>query len=326
MTTAQLPKKKAKVLGVEMAFAEEGAGDPIVFLHGNPTSSYLWRNVMPHLKGQGRLIAPDLIGMGDSDKLQESGPGRYTFAEHRDHLFALLKELGVLENVTLVLHDWGSALGFHWAEQNAAAVKAIAYMEAVVRPFRWDEFPGTARDVFKGFRSPAGEKMILEQNMFIEGVLPGAIMRKLEPEEMAAYRKPFIEPGESRRPMLTWPRQIPIEASRRRWLNWSNPMAASWKVPRSLSSSSMPNPAPWCGVKCASIAAPGPISRRSPFGARTLSKRIRLTRLARRFRPGSRGFDGRRLIGDRLLPAPDRWCTRPGSFGQPLTFTTWRNR
>lgn len=211
MTTAQLPKKKAKVLGVEMAFAEEGAGDPIVFLHGNPTSSYLWRNVMPHLKGQGRLIAPDLIGMGDSDKLQESGPGRYTFAEHRDHLFALLKELGVLENVTLVLHDWGSALGFHWAEQNAAAVKAIAYMEAVVRPFRWDEFPGTARDVFKGFRSPAGEKMILEQNMFIEGVLPGAIMRKLEPEEMAAYRKPFIEPGESRRPMLTWPRQIPIE-------------------------------------------------------------------------------------------------------------------
>jgi len=211
MTTAQLPKKKAQVLGVEMAFAEEGAGDPIVFLHGNPTSSYLWRNVMPHLKGQGRLITPDLIGMGDSDKLQDSDPGRYTFAEHRDHLFALLEKLGVLENVTLVLHDWGSALGFHWAEKNAAAVKGIAYMEGVVRPFSWDEFPSTARDVFKGFRSPAGEKMILEQNMFVEGVLPGAIMRKLEPEEMAAYRKPFIEPGESRRPMLTWPRQIPIE-------------------------------------------------------------------------------------------------------------------
>ena len=211
MTAQGFPKKKATVLGRQMAYAEQGAGDPIVFLHGNPTSSYLWRNVMPHPQDQGRLIAPDLIGMGDSDKLPDSGPGRYTFADHRDHLFALLETLGVTENVTLVLHDWGSALGFHWAEQHAGAVKAIAHMEAVVRPFSWDEFPGTARDTFKAFRTAQGDKMILQQNLFVEAVLPGAIMRTLDAEEMDAYRKPFLAPGEDRRPMLTWPRQIPID-------------------------------------------------------------------------------------------------------------------
>ena len=211
MTAQGFPKKKATVLGRQMAYAEQGAGDPIVFLHGNPTSSYLWRNVMPHLQDQGRLIAPDLIGMGDSDKLPDSGPGRYTFADHRDHVLALLETLGVTENVTLVLHDWGSALGFHWAEQHAGAVKAIAHMEAVVRPFSWDEFPGTARDTFKAFRTAQGDKMILQQNLFVEAVLPGAIMRTLDAEEMDAYRKPFLAPGEDRRPMLTWPRQIPID-------------------------------------------------------------------------------------------------------------------
>ena len=211
MSSAPLPKKQLEVEGLQMAYVEEGEDDPIVFLHGNPTSSYLWRDVMPHLRGQGRLIAPDLIGMGDSAKLPDSGPDRYTLTEHQDYLFALLEALNVTSNVTLVLHDWGSALGFHWTEHHAQAVKAVAYMEAIVRPLTWADFPNSVRDVFKGFRSPAGEKMVLEQNIFVEGVLPGAIMRRLEPEEMAEYRRPYTTPGEDPRPMLSWPRQIPIE-------------------------------------------------------------------------------------------------------------------
>lgn len=219
-STAELAKKKIGVLGRQMAYVEEGVGDPIVFLHGNPTSSYLWRNVMPHLSGQGRLIAPDLIGMGDSDKLPDSGPERYTLAEHRDHLFALLEALDVTSNVTLVLHDWGSALGFHWAEHHADALKGVAYMEAIVRPLTWDDFPNSVRDTFKAFRSPAGDELILQKNLFVEGLLPGAIMRTLEPEEMDVYRKPFLEPGEDRRPMLSWPRQIPIEGEPAEVVQW----------------------------------------------------------------------------------------------------------
>jgi haloalkane dehalogenase len=194
-----------------MAYIEEGSGDPIVFLHGNPTSSYLWRNVMPHLRGRGRLIAPDLIGMGDSEKLEDSGPDRYTYVEHRKYLFALLEELGVKENVTLVIHDWGSGLGFHWAHQNQSAVKGIAYMEAVVAPGRWDAFPEQMKGLFQSLRSPMGETMVLEKNFFVEKMLPGAIMRKLSDEEMDEYRRPFAEPGEGRRPTLTWPRQIPLD-------------------------------------------------------------------------------------------------------------------
>jgi haloalkane dehalogenase len=194
-----------------MAYVEHGSGDPIVFLHGNPTSSYLWRNVMPHLEGRGRLIAPDLIGMGDSDKLLPSGPDRYRFVEHRRYLDALLEKLDVRSRVTLVIHDWGSALGFDWANRHREAVRAIAYMEAIVRPVTWAEWPKAAKDVFQAFRSPAGEKLVLEQNTFIEGVLPTSILRKLSEEEMNAYRKPFATPGEGRRPTLTWPRQIPIE-------------------------------------------------------------------------------------------------------------------
>lgn len=205
-------KKFQTVHGKQMAYIEEGEGDPIVFLHGNPTSSYLWRNIMPYLAGKGRLIAPDLIGMGDSDKLDDSGPDRYTYVEHRKYLFALLEQLGVTSNVTLVIHDWGSGLGFHWAHKNPSAVKGIAFMEAIVAPIpKWDQFPEGAREIFQGFRSPAGEDRVLEQNMFVEGVLPTSILRTMTDEEMDEYRRPFAEAGEGRRPTLTWPRQIPIE-------------------------------------------------------------------------------------------------------------------
>ncbi|WP_419195099.1 haloalkane dehalogenase [Novipirellula herctigrandis] len=204
-------KKFKTIHGKQMAYIEQGEGDPIVFLHGNPTSSYLWRNVMPHMEGKGRLIAPDLIGMGDSDKLNDSGPDSYTYVEQRKYLFALLEELGVTENVTLVIHDWGSGLGFHWAQTHQDAVKGIAFMEAIVAPLSWDHFDEAVLDVFKGMRSPAGEEMILQQNVFVEQILPGSILRKLRDEEMNEYRRPFSNEGEDRRPTLTWPRQIPID-------------------------------------------------------------------------------------------------------------------
>lgn len=204
-------KKRTSVLGSEMAYVEVGRGDPIVFLHGNPTSSYLWRNVIPHLERRGRCIAPDLIGMGDSAKLTPSGPERYRFVEHREYLDALLAALGVRERVTLVVHDWGSALGFDWANRHRGAVVGIAYMEAIIRPIGWNDWPEAARQIFQAFRSPAGEAMVLEQNVFVERVLPTSVLRKLGDAEMAVYRRPFREPGESRRPTLTWPRQIPID-------------------------------------------------------------------------------------------------------------------
>ncbi len=208
---ARYPKSFRDALGAQMAYVEVGGGDPIVFLHGNPTSSYLWRNVMPHLEGLGRLIAPDLIGMGDSAKLPDSGPDRYTFAEHRRYLDALLEGLGVDAAVTFVVHDWGSALGFDWANRHRDAVKGLAYMEAIIRPVTWDDWPGPARRVFEGFRSPAGEHMVLDDNVFVERVLPASVLRGLTEEEMDVYRRPFLIPGEDRRPTLTWPREIPID-------------------------------------------------------------------------------------------------------------------
>jgi haloalkane dehalogenase len=205
-------KRRQRVLGREMAYVEVGAGDPIVLLHGNPTSSYLWRNVIPHLQSLGRCIAPDLIGMGDSDKLPDSGPGSYRFVEHRRYLDALLEALNVRERVILIIHDWGSTLGFDWANRHREAVRGIAYMEAMVGRQYWDHWDKFGmRPVLQALRSEAGEQMVLQDNFFIEKVLPGAILRKLSDEEMAEYRRPFAEPGEGRRPTLTWPRQIPIE-------------------------------------------------------------------------------------------------------------------
>ncbi len=212
MLSAKEPKKKTiEVHGKNMAYVEMGEGDPIVFQHGNPTSSYLWRNIMPHLVDQGRCIAVDLIGMGDSDKLDDPGPQSYRYVEHRDYLFAAWEALGVNDRVTLVIHDWGSALGFDWAQQQEGAVAGIAYMEAITRPVTWDEWPEAARQVFQGFRSEAGESMVLDKNIFVERVLPGSVIRDLTDEEMNVYRRPYLEPGEDRRPTLTWPRQIPIE-------------------------------------------------------------------------------------------------------------------
>jgi len=191
---------------------EVGEGDPIVLLHGNPTSSYLWRNVLPYLQERGRCIAPDLIGMGDSDKLTDSGPTSYRFVEHRRYLDALLEALDVRERITFVVHDWGSALGFDWANRHREAVKGIAYMEAIVRPQGWDHWDNmNMRPFLQALRSESGEMMVLQDNFFIEKILPGAILRTLSAEEMAEYRRPFAEPGEGRRPTLTWPREIPIE-------------------------------------------------------------------------------------------------------------------
>jgi len=204
-------KKRIEVLGHTMAYVDVGEGDPIVFLHGNPTSSYLWRNVIPHLQELGHCIAPDLIGMGDSDKLLYSGPGSYTFVEHRRYVDALLAALSVNERVTFVVHDWGSALGFDWANRHRNAVKGLAYMEALVRPLTWDEMPEALRPVFQALRSQAGEAMVLEQNLFIEEILPRQILRGLTEREMAHYRRPFAAPGEGRRPTLTWPRQVPLD-------------------------------------------------------------------------------------------------------------------
>lgn len=205
-------KHKVTVHGREMAYIDEGVGDPIIFLHGNPSSSYEWRNVIPHLVDMGRCIAPDLIGMGDSDKLPNSGPSSYRFIEHRKYLDTFLEALDVQNRVTLVIHDWGSALGFDWAYRHPQAIRAIAYMEAFVIPITsWNDWPDEhAVELFKKIRSDAGEELVLNQNFFIENILPGCVLRKLSDAEMAVYRRPYKNPGESRRPTLTWPREIPI--------------------------------------------------------------------------------------------------------------------
>ena len=196
------------VLDSEMAYIDVGSGDPILFLHGNPTSSYLWRNVMPHVQELGRCLAPDLIGMGQSGP---SSDGQYGFEDHRRYLDEWLEAVGAKDHLTIVAHDWGSGLGFDWARRHPKAVKGIAYMEAIVRPVTWMEWPEAARNIFQAMRSKAGEEIVLTKNVFVDRILPSAILRNLTDEEMEEYRRPYIKPGESRRPTLTWPRQIPIE-------------------------------------------------------------------------------------------------------------------
>ena len=205
-------EKHFKVVnGKRLAYIEEGHGDPIVLLHGNPTSSYLWRNVIPELTASGRVIAPDLIGQGDSEKLSVSeGPGRYTFEVAYEYLVGLLSELDAEQNVVLVGHDWGSALGFHWARNHPDLVRGIAYMEALVSPVQWSEWPEAARGIFQGFRSEKGEDLVLTRNLFVEAVLPNSVIRKLTDEEMGHYRAPFSTPDD-RQPTLNWPRHIPID-------------------------------------------------------------------------------------------------------------------
>ena len=211
MTEQPLSKKTVDVLDARIAYHERGEGAPVLFLHGNPTSSYLWRDVIPELEGYGRLIAPDLIGMGDSAKLPHPGADTYRFTTHRKYLEAFIDAvIGAKESIVLVVHDWGSALGFDWANHHRDRIRGIAYMEAIVRPVAsWDEWSASATPIFQGFRSDKGETMILERNMFIERVLPGSILRKLTEAEMTEYRRPFLQ-APDRWPMLTWPRQIPI--------------------------------------------------------------------------------------------------------------------
>ena len=211
MSDAPLVKTTVEVLGQRMAYHTRGKGAPVLFLHGNPTSSYLWRDVIPELEGRGCLIAPDLIGMGDSAKLPDVGPDTYRYATHRDFLWAFIDAvIGKTESVLLVVHDWGSALGFDWANHHRDRVRGIVYMEAIVRPIAgWQEWSEAATPVFQGFRSDKGEQMILDRNLFVERVLPGSVLRKLSDAEMAVYRQPFLK-REDRWPTLTWPRQIPI--------------------------------------------------------------------------------------------------------------------
>ncbi|MEO0412239.1 MAG: haloalkane dehalogenase [Pseudomonadota bacterium] len=217
MSAAEMPKRFMEIDGLKMAYVDTGVppgGGPVIwFQHGNPTSSYLWRNVIAKLQEHARCIAPDLIGMGDSAKLPESGPDAYSFQAHFDHVAALMDALAPGQPLILVLHDWGSALGFHFAQRQPSHVAAIAYMEALVQPVTWADWPDDARDIFQAMRSPAGEDLVLEKNIFVDRILPSAIIRDLSAAEMAVYRRPFLLKGEDRRPTLSWPREIPIEGA-----------------------------------------------------------------------------------------------------------------
>lgn len=201
------PRQQQKVLDTQMSYVDVGEGDPIVFLHGNPTSSYLWRNIIPFVRDRGRCLAPDLVGMGRSGK---SPTRSYRFADHARYLDAWFESLSLRSNVVLVLHDWGSALGFYWACRHWERVQAIAYMEALVQPLRWEDFANGRAQIFRELRSERGEQMVLDGNFFVEKVLPKSIMRTLTDEEMNAYRAPFLEP-EARLPTLVWPREMPID-------------------------------------------------------------------------------------------------------------------
>ena len=201
-------RERVAVLDSEIAYVDSGEGDPVIFLHGNPTSSYLWRNVIAEVDGSARCLAPDLIGMGDSGK---APGGSYRFVDHVRYIDAWIDSLDLGDRITFVCHDWGSALAFHWAHRHPERVKGIVYMEAIVMPVTWAQWPEAARGIFEGLRSEAGDEMVLEKNVFVENILPGSVLRGLTEAEMEVYRRPYLEAGESRRPTLTWPRELPIE-------------------------------------------------------------------------------------------------------------------
>lgn len=199
--------KFVQVHGSKLHYIEKGSGDPMLFLHGNPTSSYLWRNIIPHLTPLARCIAVDLIGMGKSDKPDID----YRFFDHVRYLEGFIEALG-LQNITLVVHDWGSGLGFHYASRNESSIKGIAFMEAILMPVpSWEMFPADFREIFQAFRTPdVGWDLIVNKNIFVEQILPGGIVRRLSEEEMDRYREPYRQP-ESRKPLWRWPNEIPIE-------------------------------------------------------------------------------------------------------------------
>jgi haloalkane dehalogenase len=206
-------KQFREVLGKKMAWSELGSGPPVVFLHGNPVSSYIWRNIMPHVGPHARCIAPDLIGMGDSEKLEGTDPDRYGFSQHRRFVDALLEQLNVMDDVVFVGHDWGGALAMDWARRHPHAIRGIVYFETMVRPRSWREMDQSARGLFERLRSPEGEELVLKDNVFIEKILPARISRALSEAEMTVYRRPYLRPGEDRRPTLQFPREIPIDGA-----------------------------------------------------------------------------------------------------------------
>jgi haloalkane dehalogenase len=200
------PRSRAKALDSEISYVDVGDGSPIVLLHGNPTSSYIWRNVIPHLSGLGRVLAPDLVGFGASSK----SPGHaYKFTDHVRYLDAWFDGLNLTRDVTLVLHDWGSALGFHRATRFPSQVRAIVHMEAIAMVRNWADF-GPAADIFRALRAEKGEQMVLDDNYFVEQRLPAGVLRTLSAEEMASYRAPF-KTREDRLPTLALPREIPVD-------------------------------------------------------------------------------------------------------------------
>ena len=204
------PRSRVRIHDHELAYVDVGEGDPIVFLHGNPTSSYLWRNVIPHVQHLGRCIAPDLIGMGESSKLPDPGPGTYSFDTHSRFLADFLTKVEATERVTLVLHDWGGALGFDWAAKNPGAVRGVAFMETIVNPLLWADWPRAAKGIFQAMRGVDGERVVLDKNAFVERILPASVRRGLSPEAHERYRAPFRTRAD-RWPTLEWPRQLPIQ-------------------------------------------------------------------------------------------------------------------
>jgi haloalkane dehalogenase len=259
--------KYREVNGKPMAYIDEGEGDAIVFQHGQPASSYVWRNIMPHLEGLGRLVACDLIGMGRSEKLSPSGPDRYRYAEHRDYLFALWDALDLGDRVVLVLHDWGAALGFDWAKQHPDRVQGIAHMEAIAAPLSWSDLPEQAHAFFQALRSPEGERLVLEDNLFIEARLPGAVMRQLTDEEMDHYRQPFANAGEDRRPTLSWPRNLPLDGEPADVVEVVSEYAVGWPKAMCPSCSSTLSRARSCAAGSVSSSAAGLTRPKSPSRA-----------------------------------------------------------